>query len=283
MSKAVLYLARGDSMSTQKAAHDLVSPAEAASLPIAQPHRNAGWIWWLRWTAATTAGWIIGGFVYSAVMYALNQTFIIVVVVGSFGMLAGAMFAGITAATFGFMQGLVIRQIGVSVRSWMVASMIGGIIGGAISAGPVILFPMLLESVGGKFHWLYSQGFGFLSDIIILAACGLITGMIIGYRQRHILSDTLTVNLHWVKVNALGWAMGCAVIVPASWLLCGRTLYPFWGVLGGDAGQNVMTIALCGLVGGATTGYPLIRAVQRSRAQNPKSEIQNESTPPRVG
>ncbi len=283
MSEAVLYLARGEFMSTQKAAHDAVSPVEAALSPIAQPHRNGAWILGISWMAATTAGWIMGGFVYSALMYALNQTFIIVFMVGSFGMLAGAMFAGIAAATFGLMQGLVIRPIGISVRSWVSASMIGGIIGGAVSAGPVILFPLLLESIGGRFHLLNSQGFGFLSDIIILATCGLITGMVIGYRQRRILSRTLTVDLHWVKVTALGWAMGCAVIVPTSWLLGGRTLYPFWGILGSDAGQSVITIALCGLVGGAISGYPLVRALQRSSIQNPKSEIQNESTSSRVG
>ena len=143
--------------------------------------------------------------------------------------------------------------------------MIGGIIGGTVSAGPVILFPLLLESIGGKFHWLYSQGFGFLSDIIILAACGLITGMTIGYRQQRILAGFLTVNVPWVKVSALGWAMGCAIIIPTSWLLCGRTLYPFWGVIGSDVGQSITTIAVCGLVGGAITGYPLMRAVQRSQ------------------
>jgi hypothetical protein len=51
------------------------------------------------------------------------------------------------------------------------------------------------------------------------------------------------------------------------------TWYPFGGIIGNDVGQSITMITLCGLVGGAITGYPLMRALQQSSIQNPKPEI----------
>ena len=58
------------------------------------------------------------------------------------------------------------------------------------------------------------------------------------------------------------------------WLMwTAATVYPFSGIIGADVGQSITTITLCGPVGGAITGYPLMRALQQSSIQNPKSEI----------
>ena len=250
-------------MPNSNAVSDLVLSQNATQ------RRSASWGLWLKWTIATATGWAVGSLAYSGLIHALDQAFFILMI-ASFGVMAGAIFAGIISAMFGLMQGLVIRQIGISPRRWMSASITGGIIGGVISAGAIILFPLLLNPIGSKFHWLYSQDFAFLTDTLLLAMCGLVTGRAIGYRQRRILSDSFSISLHWAKINAFGWAIGCATVVPASWLLYGKTLYPFWGIVGNYAGQSITTVALCGLVGGAITGYPLMHALQRSAIQNPE-------------
>lgn len=268
-------------MSTSTIPTDSISTPDASQLD-SQAQRPIGWKFWLTWTLATTAGWIFGALIYSVLMHMFDQAFV-VLMLASFGILAGALFGGVIAAAFGILQGLVIQRIGISSRQWTSASLTGGIIGGAISAGATIPFALLIYPIGGEFHWLYLPSSTLVTDVLFLVMCGLITGATIGHRQRRILPDFFRVKLHWTKINALGWAIGCAAIVPASWLLCGGTLYPFFGIVDNYVIQSILSIAVCGLVGGAIIGYPLMHAFQQSSILNPKSEIQNEPSSPDLG
>ncbi len=267
-------------MSTSHVPADSFSTPNASQLD-SQSRRHVGWGFWLLWTLATAAGWSVGIIVYSTVQFAIATVFASILVsllLVSLGTIVGGTFGGIIATAFGFTQGFLLKQYGYSIRQYTKASLIGGIIGGAISAVAIILLSLLLEPIGIKFHWLYSQDFVFLTDALFLAMCGLVTGVVIGYRQRRVLPDPFRFTLRWALINAFGWAIGCAIIVPASWLLYGKTVYPFFGIIGNYAGQGIITTALCGLVGGAITGYPLMRALQQSRIGN-----LNESSSSRLG
>lgn len=243
-----------------------------------QPRYQVSWHFWLQWTLATAAGWVLGAAVYSILIPVLAQASLFVWVI-----LLGVLFAGTIAVAFGFTQGLVIRRIGLSSRKWILSSVTGGSIGGLLSTVAVVLVIILFTPIGRNLHIVYSPIFTLVTDALFLAMCGLITGASIGYRQRRALRDSSLGKLHWTTINALSWATGCAAIVPVSWLLLGNTLYPFFGIVGNNVIQSVTLNALCGLVGGAITGYPLMRALQQSPIQNPKSEIKDESSSSHVG
>ncbi len=243
-----------------------------------QPRRNVGWGFWLQWMLATTVGWVLGAFVYSALIQVLAQASFVV-----WAALVGVLFTGLIAVAFGLTQGLMIRQIRLSWRKWASSSATGGVIGGLISTFATLLFLFVIAPIGHNFHVMYSPIFTLLIDALFLAMCGLITGAAIGSRQRRVLRDSSLRKLHWTTINAVSWAIGCTAIVPLSWLLSGGMLYPFFGLVGNYLLVSVTLIAVCGLIGGAISGYPLMRALQQSPIQNPKSEIQNESSSSHLG
>lgn len=142
-----------------------------------------------------------------------------------------------------------------------------------MSTVATLLFPFVINPIGRNYHVLYSPTFALVTNALFLAMCGLITGATVGHRQSRVLLDSSLGKLHWTAINSLSWGISCAAIVPLSWMLSGGMLYPFFGIVGNYLVQSIALIALCGLVGGAFTGYPLMRALQNSPFQNQKSEI----------
>ncbi len=265
-------------MSTQNAANDLVPPLDTTSTSIAQPYRNIGWGLWLKWTLATAVGWAIGIIVYSVFQFTLTTVFASILaglLLMSFGAVIGGAFGGIIAVAFGFTQGLLLKQHGYSIRQYTKASFIGGIIGGALSA--VIIFLLLFVSA--------SSLMGQLTGVVLMGVAGAITGAIIGYMQKNLLQEQGLGIKRWILFNAAAWGIGCAtseIVVEAL----NETLWPFLSLFDRSSPVYlavIMLAVLCGLVGGAITGYPLMRALQQSPIQNPKSEIQNESSSPHLG
>jgi hypothetical protein len=67
-------------------------------------------------------------------------------------------------------------------------------------------------------------------------------------------------------------------MLATTWLFPNKESSPVGGPVIG-----VGAYILCGLIGGAITGYPLMRALQQSSIQSQKLEIKDESSSSRLG
>lgn len=264
-------------MSTPKAANDLVPPLDATAASMAQSRRNVGWGFWLRWTLVTAVGWVIGIGIYFVCQFVITAVFaslLVGLLLVSLGTIVGGAFGGIMAAAFGFTQGFILKQYKYSIRRYTEASFIGGVIGGALSAVTIFAMAILL------FAFASSQ-VGQLITLTFMGIAGAVTGATVGHKQKNLLKrQGLEIN-RWVLANTIGWAVGCTMSAILGQILYESFIWP----LGKAAFLPALLVlaVICGLIGGAITGYPLMRALQQSPIQNPKSEIQNESSSSYLG
>ncbi len=187
----------------------------------------------------------------------------------SLGTIIGGLFGGIIATTFGFTQGLVLKQYGYSIRRFTKASLVGGIIGGAVSAVIMCILALVFSSSLS----------GPLIAVLVMGIAGGITGTAVGYKQKHILErQGLKIN-RWVLINAVGWTVGCTASEIVGQILyeSAIAIWPF-GNLSHSFSPTIIPAVLCGLIGGTITGYPLMRALQQPPIQNPQPGILKESS-----
>ena len=182
----------------------------------------------------------------------------------SLGLIVGGTFGGLIAAFLGFTQGLLLRQHGYSILTFALASFGGGFIGSGLSAVGVFvaLVAVLLRLIPPSIELF----------VILLLGSSILTGFVIGYVQGNLLESKRLTKSKWARINATAWAGGCAISAIlgqvffdySNWLI-------FLPVLPNTSAIILATV--CGLVIGTITGYPLMRALQQSSIQNPKSEI----------
>ncbi len=252
-------------MSTQKTANDLVPPLDATSASIAQSNRNVGRSFWLAWTVATAFGWLIGVLLLG--VEPIRTTVEVVTYITVAGAFAG-MFGAIVAASFGLMQGMVLKSRRFSAWAWIAASCIGGALGGIVSdAAFFVIYRLtsLLPSVS------FSSPF---MGVLLMVVAGATTGGAVGYFQGNLLQRRGISRSSWIKISALGWAVGCMIGEIVGQSVLGTILWPLAPINApGDKFILAILAMISGLIGGAITGYPLMRALQQPLIQNPKSGI----------
>ncbi len=223
----------------------------------------------------STLGWLIGVLILG--VEPIRTTFEVITNITIAGAFA-SMFSAIVAASFGLIQGTVLKRYGFSAWAWIVASCIGGIVGGILSDASFFVIDRLANLLT-----LVSFSSPFMG-VLLMAVAGATTGGAVGYFQGNLLQQRSLSRIYWIKVCAIGWATGCMVGEIVGQFVLGTMLWPLVPI---DATSDKIILALLGvisgLIGGVITGYPLMRMLQQSSIQNPKSEIQNESTSSRVG
>ncbi len=242
-------------------------PTGSSSAPNAaqidsRPHRQVGWGFWLSWMLVTAAGWAIGIIVYSIFQLAIATilaTILPGLLVLSLGTVVGVLFGGIIATAFGFSEGLILKQYGYSIRQFTKASLVGGIIGGAVSAVMMCILVLVFASTLS----------GPLIAVLIMSIAGGVTGTAVGYKQKSILDKQGSDIDNWILINAIGYTIGST----ASEIV-GRRLYestiaiwPF-GILLDSFSPAIVPAVLCGLIGGAITGLPLVRMLRQLPTSN---------------
>jgi hypothetical protein len=159
----------------------------------------------------------------------------------------------------------------------VLASWVGGAIGGAISG---IAFWVISQFVGGLARLLLFLAIPFMTLV------GLVTGAVIGIQQRRVWRRQRYPVKWWTLANAVGWALGCTLSEVVGEMLLhsseavsafttmagpfdewGNTAshLPFWpfSLLSSDLIPIVVIAVVCGLIGGAITGIPLIRMLRQ--------------------
>ena len=181
----------------------------------------------------------------------------------------GVLLGGIIATAFGFTEALILKQYGYSIRQFTKASLVGGIIGGAGSAVMMCILVLVFASTLS----------GPLIAVLIMGIAGGVTGTAVGYKQKSILERQGSKIDRWILFNAIGWA-----IVSTASEIVGERLYesaiaiwPF-GILLDSFSPAIMPAVLCGLIGGAITGYPLVRMLRQLPISNLQSLISNSNS-----
>ena len=230
-----------------------------------RPYRQVGWGFWLKWMLATTLGWLIGMLILGVEPIRITiEVITYITIAGAFA----SMFGAIVAASFGLMQGIVLKSCGFSAWAWIAASCIGGIVGGIVSDAAFFLIYRLTNLLP-----VVSFSSPFIG-ILLMAVAGATTGGVVGYFQGNLLQKRGLSKSYWIRICATGWAIGCMLGEVVGQSVLGTMMWPLAAI---DAASDKIILAIfamiSGLIGGAITGYPLMRALQQSSIQNLKAEI----------
>jgi hypothetical protein len=141
----------------------------------AQFRKQVGWELWWQWVLANGVGWAVGSI---ALWFIAKIPFIALVsILLSFGVGWAIIFGAISGASFGLIQRFILHRRGYPVHRWVLASWVGGAIGGAISG---IAFWVISQFVGGLARLLLFLAIPFMTLV------GLVTGAVIGIQQRRV-------------------------------------------------------------------------------------------------
>lgn len=278
-------------MSTQNALTDHVSPLDGTATTTAQPRRHAGWVFWMQWVLGSAAGWAIGGAIFGSI---LPIPLAVATVIGIFAFIfrGGFFFTGlVVGGTYGFIVGVVsgaaqqftLRRHETSINAWLRTTQKALTLGGCI-VGAIIVVSTL--SGGGIESMINPSANKFTTGITAMALSGAAIGVAMGTIQQRAFA-TMGRASSWILTSAFGWATGCLVSGLLSAVLIQTPLWP-GVVMQLRAGFAVIVdlvffSGITGLVGGAITGIPLVRMLQRPPIQNQESEIQNEPTSSHLG
>jgi hypothetical protein len=103
-------------MSTSSTPTDPTSTSNAPQLA-AQPRHEVDLGFWLKWMLVTTLGWLIGVLILG--VEPIRTTVEVVTYITIASAFAG-MFGAIVAASFGLMQGTMLKRYGFSAWAWIV-------------------------------------------------------------------------------------------------------------------------------------------------------------------
>jgi hypothetical protein len=199
-----------------------------------------GWDFWLQWVSVTAMGlgalWTVSRALLGNFEIVISS---IVIPAGeSMGRVAGWAIGGAAVGTglgamIGLLQWIVLRQQVSQAGWWVLATAVGWGLGWAVG-GPVV-------------------GIVRRAEVVTLSTGWAVSGLWAGLLQWVVLRQQVFGAKRWMLVSAVIGALG--------WLLGWLTGWVMGGVVGRDLAEIVGSIVL-GLVGGAITGFPLIRLLR---------------------
>jgi hypothetical protein len=227
-------------------------PAVDRRARTAPPRLAALWLGWLLVSVVGWAvGWALGRPLGEAVSWPIGR---------EMGIFAAEMAGGATAwavlgLVLGLGQWLVLRRTIRSAGWWVLASVVGWAVVGAVkwSQGP--LFDEILFGVIGLFDEIGLWRLGPLIGIGIGVVLDGLSGLVVGVAQYLVLQHQVRRAGRWVLINVLAWASGAAVIGLLGWAL---------GNLG-DEEMFWLASMLGGIVPGVMIATGLVRLLSQDR------------------
>lgn len=204
---------------------------------------QVGWGFWLQWVLVTSVGWVLGlplgllGGSVAAFVAALlkgealapEQAALVI------GVPFTAALLSVIGATVGTMQWLILRRKLDGVASWILASSVGGALGGAVGLGAFSPGASSMSASAG--------------DAVQAAELFALIGAIIGVAQWLVLRGKVRTAPAWVLASGLGWSLpaGLGTLVATS---LGDQVH--WAVL------LILVGTVTGPLVGAITGIAIV-------------------------
>ncbi len=165
--------------------------------------------------------------------------------------------------SLGLSQGLILSYNKYSMYYWTLACFVGCVSGVelgrlAIAALEVVFLDLRIPFSGHA-----------LIEVLALALAGGIAGIALGSAQLRIMRRKMPLIHRWRLINAMGWMLGCMLSAILGIILNQNPGWLFVRFERPELTANLLAAISTGLVGGAITGYPLMRALRRSAIQNP--------------
>ncbi len=106
--------------------------------------------------------------------------------------------------------------------------------------------------------------------VLFMVAAGAMTGGAVGYFQGNLLQQRGLSRSHWITICAIGWAIGCMIGEIVGQSVLGTMLWPLAAIdaAGDKIAFGILATILCGLMGGAITGLPLVRMLSQLPISN---------------
>ncbi len=204
---------------------------------------------------------------FSFVASIMGDIFAVFMIATGFGGFLGVC----VGLALGLAQGSLLDAWKLSFQNWFMMTAVGTVLGsvaGSISAS--VTLALLEGLIKPSYTSPPTYGFSFVEQMLFMTLTGLVAGVLLGLSQYSVLRHYRKEAGNWISISAMGWAIACGVSGIVSGLLDNNLMWPMLVLSRNNFSTVELAAISCGLVGGAITGYPLMRALQRSAIQNPE-------------
>ncbi len=219
-------------------------------------------IFWLRWVAANTLGEAVGLSVVLLVGFGLLGP-LVAGLPGAWpaitSLLAGVLLGIFEGIVVGGAQGIVLRRRlpQVTLRSWIVATVIGAMVAWGLGMLPSTM--MAANAGGGEAAAEMPEWF----TLVMAAALGLVAGIVLALPQWYIMRRHVRRGWLWLPANSLAWLLGMPVV------FLGMGSIPAGASVAQAIPIVVAATAAAGAIVGAVHGAVLVRALLPSGHPRP--------------